>query len=202
MFVNRHIHRLSNTAGNADVIPRLIDLQSVAVFFVRMRFGDGWFRGCITVRYGTAPRRMRELRLHAAFIISVGQGEKVRCTWRKSKREYLQVRKLATKKRKGEQIIEGETGKRKDERTENGRSRKRERQEVRLRKISFTVERQRESFSLKAPFCPGAVFRFESNLPCRAPCYVYLPTRIQRTGKKKAPDSLRFPAEVNSGCEA
>jgi len=50
---------------------------------------------------------------------------------------------------------------------------------------SFTAERQRESFSLKAPFCSGAVFRFESNLPCRVPCYVYLPTRIQRTGKKR-----------------
>lgn len=50
---------------------------------------------------------------------------------------------------------------------------------------SFTAERQRESFSLKAPFCPGAVFRSESNLPCRALRYVYLSTRVQRTGKKR-----------------
>lgn len=52
---------------------------------------------------------------------------------------------------------------------------------------SFTAERQRESFSLKAPFCPGAVFRFESNLPCRSPAarYVYtLPIGSNGPAKK------------------
>lgn len=30
--------------SNVDVISRFIDSQSVAVFFIEMRFGDGWFR--------------------------------------------------------------------------------------------------------------------------------------------------------------
>lgn len=92
-----------------------------------------------------------------------------RRVWRERKLE-ARVEKEKEREREGEGVREGENGK-------NGGKIERD--------YSFTAERQRESFSLKAPFCPGAVFRFESNLPCRALYYVYLPTWIQRTGKKR-----------------
>jgi len=101
-------------------------------------------------------------------------------------------------------VGDAEGKKTKDEGEERGRESKRKRagEGETEKDYFFTAQRQRESFSLKAPFCPGSVFRFESNLPRQALCYVYLPYANPTDRQKKAPDSLRFPGEVNSECEA
>jgi len=80
-------------------------------------------------------------------------------------------------------------------RMKNARERERESQETESeseKDYSFMAERQRESFSLKAPFCPGAVFRFESNLPCRAPRYTYTYLREFNGPAKKGSGLVTF----------
>lgn len=153
-----------------------------------MRFGDGWFREYNCRLQGSVGTE-REKRLRVIWRLESEM-------WRKSKREY-RVRKVTLKKNNGREEDRKREKRRADERGRDGKKGnerwvwkegegewENERGEIE-KDYSFTAERQRESFSLKAPFCSGAVFRFESNLPCRAPYYVYLPTWIQRTGKKR-----------------